>query len=340
MVRLRSPLSMSPYRPTEPSGRAVLRFASLLALALVWCPTASRVSAAEVVASSAAPAASSEASGEVGGTLGLDPIFFDDFETGDVVPWSNVVGLPEVPDVFRATALRLRDPHVFVEFSPLCWDFTDTPIPLTEISFNGNLADLIEGDADGDDLLDLSLLMLFRPLDVLAAAERMDFQNGACSVPAAATSCQAAMGSVPAILSYDGLASGTCSQALAGTTGGYSPPVPTVSAPCFASQEATLEVDLLGVTVQLQQAQLAGTFVGEPVSDLTPGLLRGFLSEEDADALLLPPELPLVGGQPLSLLLPGGTGNCAAGDDRDLLDGVTGWWFYLEMQSTEVPFSE
>lgn len=273
-------------------------------------------------------------------SLGLDPIFLDDFESGSVVPWSNVVGLIQPPDAFRTSVLRLRDPHVFVDISPLCWDFTDTPIPLTDISFNGNLAQLIESDGDGDMLLDLSLLLLFRPLEVLAVGQRLDFQDGACSAPLATTACQVTPGSVPSVLSYDGLAEGICSQALAGTTGGYSPPVPTVAAPCFASQPQTLVLDLLGVPVELQQAQIAATFAGDPVSDLTPGLLQGFLSESDADALLLPAELPIIGGQPLSVLLPGGSGNCAAGDDRDLLDGVPGWWFYLEMQATTVPFSE
>ncbi len=328
------PLAMPFQRPKEPLGRLVRRFGLAGAVALAWCSAASMASAAEVV-----PVASERPS-ETDATLGLDPIFLNDFESGDAVPWSNVVGLLPLPEAFRATALQLRDPHVFVNLAPLCWDFTDTPIPLTDISFNGNLADLIEGDSDGDGLLDLSLLLLFRPLDVLAVAQRLDFQDGACSFPAATTTCQVTAGSVPAILGYDGLASGTCSPTLGGTTGGYSPPVPTVGAPCFASLAESLAIDLLGVTVELQEAQLAGTFVGDPVSDLGPGLLRGFLTESDADALLLPAELPIIGGQPLSVLLPGGSGNCAAGDDRDELDGVMGWWFYLEMQAAEVPFSE
>ncbi len=47
------------------------------------------------------------------------------------------------------------------------------------------------------------------------------------------------------------------------------------------------------------------------------GLMRGFLSEAEAATVLLPATLPIVGGQPITVLLPGGAGNCAAHDDRD-----------------------
>jgi len=46
--------------------------------------------------------------------------------------------------------------------------------------------------------------------------------------------------------------------------------------------------------------------------------------------------VPLIGGQPLSALLPGGAGNCAAGDDRDMLNGEPGWWFYFAIEAERV----
>lgn len=55
--------------------------------------------------------------------------------------------------------------------------------------------------------------------------------------------------------------------------------------------------------------------------------------------ILLPADLPVVGGQPLSILLPGGTGNCAGHDDCDLFEGVTGWWFYFEYVAEPVPWT-
>lgn len=267
-------------------------------------------------------------------------IFADGFESGDTSRWSNAVGLITPPTAFRMTDLDLRDPHVFVDLSPLCLDFTDTPIPLTDISFNGNLETLLTTDGDMDGFLDLSPLLLFRPFDPLAVAERVDFLGGACVLPPESTSCVPAATAVPAILSYDGSAAATCLDALAGTTSGYSPAVTGAAAPCFVTVAETLDVDLLGVTVSLQQAQIGATFFDDPVTTLDPGLLRGFLSESDADEILLPPDLPVIGGQPLSVLLPGGTGNCAAGDDRDMLDGQSGWWFYFQMVADEVPFTD
>ena len=92
--------------------------------------------------------------------------------------------------------------------------------------------------------------------------------------------------------------------------------------------------------VTLRDLERAGGFVGMPTSSLTDGWIRGFVRESDADAILLPADVPLVGGQPFSILLPGGSGNCAAGDDRDMHEGVAGWWFYLEYSAVEILYSD
>ena len=47
-------------------------------------------------------------------------------------------------------------------------------------------------------------------------------------------------------------------------------------------------------------------------------------------------DLPIVGGQPITVLLPGGAGNCAAHDDRDIANGVSGWWFYFNFPGDAV----
>ena len=67
--------------------------------------------------------------------------------------------------------------------------------------------------------------------------------------------------------------------------------------------------------------------------------MRGFISETDANNTILPASFPLVGGRPLSSLLPGGTGNCASYDDRDLQGGVFGWWFYLNFPAAAVAYT-
>ena len=271
-------------------------------------------------------------------------IFADGFESGDTSAWSVTVGL--APNVFRFTDLDLRDPHVFVDAGIFgCFDFTDEPIPVAGLSFNGSLDDQITGDADGDGFLDLSTLLLFRQLVLSASGERVDFDNGLCLAPAEmpwtplrgslTTGCVADPTTEPLILTYDGLDAGTCLDTVAGTTSGYLPGVTEPGAPCFVTVAETVPFQLGDLTVTLEDVQIAATFAGDPVA-LDSGLIRGFLSEADADTLLLPPDLPLVGGQPLSILLPGGTGNCAAGDDRDTHNAVSGWWFYFNYAASRV----
>ncbi len=267
--------------------------------------------------------------------------FSDGFESGDTSAWSTVVGL--APEVFRFSDLDLRDPHVFADAGILgCFDFTDEPIPLVGIAFNGLLADQITGDADLDGFLDLSSLLLFRQLVLTASGERVDFDNGLCMAPAPFSAlipeagtelaCGPDPATEPLILSYDGLDAGSCLETVAGTTSGYTPGVGEPGAPCFVTVAETVPFQLGDLTVTLEDVQIAATFAGEPLA-LDNGLFRGFLSEADADTLLLPPDF---GGGPLSSLLPGGTGNCASGDDRDVHDGVTGWWFYFNFAAVRV----
>jgi hypothetical protein len=104
------------------------------------------------------------------------------------------------------------------------------------------------------------------------------------------------------------------------------------------SARTTITIDLGGIPITLRDAQIAATYVGTPASNTTNGLLRGFISETEANATILPSSLPLVGGQRLSSLLPGGMGNCSTRDDRDTNAGVRGWWFYLNFTAPLVPW--
>jgi hypothetical protein len=126
------------------------------------------------------------------------------------------------------------------------------------------------------------------------------------------------------------MASGTCLGTLPGTlTAMYSPEVATPSGPCFVSDTETITITLSGIPITLSDAQVAATYSGNPATQLVNGLVRGFISEADADATILPDTLPVVGGQPLSAVLPGGTDNCAGHSDMDSNGGTAGWWFYL-----------
>ena len=239
--------------------------------------------------------------------------------------------------VFRDDTLALRDPHVFADIPFVgCVDFTDQPIPGTEFSLNGELATALTSDEDGDGLLDLSPLTALDVADPGAIGPMVTRFDGACPAPVPPMNCAAAT-PPPAAQPAENQAMGNCLAPVPGTTTGYMPGVPTIAAPCFATRATTLTTDLNGLSMPLQGARLGATRSdSDPM--LAPVLTMGFLRESDADQIPLPDDIPLIGGQPLSTILPGGSGNCAAGDDRDSFEGESGWWFYLESTSMPVDF--
>ncbi|HET7843904.1 MAG TPA: hypothetical protein VFL14_07125, partial [Xanthomonadales bacterium] len=119
----------------------------------------------------------------------------------------------------------------------------------------------------------------------------------------------------------------------------YAPAITNSTTPCFASVTGTLSLSLNGIPVTLTNAQIAATFVGNPAQSLSNGLMRGFLSEADANATLIPATVPLIGGRPLSSVLAGGTGSCqTAFSDKDTgPGGVVGWYFYLNFPAQRLP---
>lgn len=134
-------------------------------------------------------------------------------------------------------------------------------------------------------------------------------------------------------------ASGTCLEPIvATTTGSHAPAIGSPAAPCFWASLGTVAVDLFGASVPLHDAQIGAQFTGDPPTGLASGLSMGFLREADADQILIPGSVPLVGGQPLSSVLPGGTGNCAAHDDRDTWNAEAGWWVYFNFVASPVTF--
>lgn len=240
--------------------------------------------------------------------------------------------LAQSATAFRFSDLDLRDPHLFVDFIG-CRDITDAP--LVGFSINGELQTRIQSDADGDGNLDLSYLVEFLPLDRAQPTNLIEFGGASCTAPVSDTTCMPVLASGVAGDAAMGPPA-ACLGALPGTLRPYSPALSQPSTPCFASPAGTLSLDLGGVPVTLRDVALSATFVGDPGDGLASGLLRGFISEADANATLLPSTLPLIGGRPLSSLLPGGSGACAAHSDKDVRDGTPGWWFYLNFPATRV----
>ena len=125
----------------------------------------------------------------------------------------------------------------------------------------------------------------------------------------------------------------------------YAPAITTPTGPCFVAALGTVTISLAGIPVTLTDTQIAATYVGSPATNLANGLMRGFISEADANATVIPNSFPLVGGQALSVLFPGGDPagpgiNCASWSDKDTNNGVVGWWTYLNFSATQVPFTD
>lgn len=269
-------------------------------------------------------------------------VFADGFESGNTLAWQSFGEPPLLPaDSFRLATLLLRDPHVFVDIPIFgCYDFTDNALPLgLGPSLNTQLATAITTDDDGDGFLDFSLMLLGRPLSPTAADFRLDTARGLCPAPAPPGTCALDPAEVPQTHRYSSLASGLCLDVLPGTTSGYSPAPTPPAASCFVTVARNLGISTATLPLQLQAVQAAATFVGDPATNLAPGLLRGFLSEAVANAVLLPADIPVVGGQPLSILLPGGQGNCANHDARDTFAGEPGWWFYFNFSANPTPWT-
>jgi hypothetical protein len=240
--------------------------------------------------------------------------------------------------LYRVSAIRIRDPHFIAPIAPpfLCPDFTDNDLPNQPgSSINAQIQASLDADSDGDGVLDNSSLSIFQAFAVNALPKRMDDAAGVCSAPAASSSCQ--FPSISSASLYQTQAAGdSCFEAIPGTLGNYTPAVGLIAPPCWVSApvgSANLGTPTGAIT--LQSVRRAGA-----VSAGLPGtrvLLRGFLRESDANQILLPANVPFFGGQPITVLLKGGAGNACPGNDKDMFNGESGWWFYIEQSLTPVP---
>lgn len=229
------------------------------------------------------------------------------------------------PTAFRITSLTMRDPHMFTRFF-ICADVTG--------QVNTAISDAVTMDDDGDGLLDLSILNVFSPLDQAAAMTPLDIVFADCTTPTAGCTPD---GTAPIRSTANNQAAGICLEPVPGTTDWG--PITNSTGPCYVSDTETLTLNLGGIDIVLQDAEVAGTYSGTPATRIVNGLIIGFLSEADAEATTLPDTLAVVGGMQLSAILPGGMGNCSRTDARDTLRGTQGWWFYLNFEADVVPYT-
>ena len=213
------------------------------------------------------------------------------------------------------------------------------PLNLAQ-SVNAQFQAQVQTDADMNGLLDLSPTLVFRPLNQGATATTpLQIYFADCTAPMATTSCKP--GAVaPIAVTATNQSMGQCLAAITGTTHPYTPAIVSPSAPCFVSSPATVNVTIAGISLPLHDARIAATYGGTPATSLVNGLLVGFVTQADADTVILPASISIVGGHPLSYALPGGTGNCATFSDKDTDNGVAGWWFYLNFPAAKVTWSD
>lgn len=244
--------------------------------------------------------------------------------------------------LIRTTSLKIRDPHFFAPVFPpiVCPDFTDNDIAGQANSAVNNQINLtLTADSEPDGFLDSSPLWIFQNALSGLQIRRFDTADGQCTAPLASTNCSFPAATIADTYTVISSGSDSCFSPIAATTGGYTPSVATVAAPCWlgaAKPQASLNFN--GVAIPLFGVSTGGavTAADGPIGRV---MTRGFLRESDADAALLPASLPLIGGRPISVLLKGGAGSCATGSDKDMLNGVPGWWFYIEQTIASVPIT-
>jgi len=249
------------------------------------------------------------------------------------------------PSFFRVDSLALRDPHIIASIGG-CNDVTNPEDPLGALfSVNGSVANAITLDGNEDNLLDFSILYGFRPLlQPPTTGGISELRTADCTVPLGGESCSPDA-SDPVVTTFTNQSSGFCLEPVAGTTGpgnggSYPQAIVSTSGPCFVQPPTTATFSLAGIDIPLEDVRIAATYVGSPADTLSNGLIVGFLAESSANVILLPATIPILGGQPLRVVLPGGMDNCAPHDDKDTgPGGVSGWYFYLNFTAHHIDWT-
>jgi cysteine-rich repeat protein len=265
---------------------------------------------------------------------------------------------------FRLTDLDLRDPHVFASVIG-CNDLTNSVFGIDGV--NPLLQDNLRTDGDMDGLLDLSIVQVFQPLVQMAGSStmsRLTFPE--CTAPLSSTTCTLpATGDRTMTVSAMNQGGGAvCLGTLPGTFrssyGAIVLPTAPAGGTCYAASAGTVTIDLGGIPIRLQDAQIGGEYFGSPATEIRDGLIRGFISYADAMATIIPAGTTGIGavdGQPLARLLrttsttgamAGACGSSATNSDLDMgPGGVPGWYFYLNFSgfptaspATRVTYSE
>lgn len=240
-------------------------------------------------------------------------------------------GANAAQSAMRFTAINLRDPHFYYSGQ----DITD--MSTLGMSINGNLiAGGLTMDYDNDGYVDLSYVLLFKPLDPAAMTASLQLVSANCK-PTDLTHCTP-KGSPAGMWTIDNKATGTCLDVVAGTTGGFSPAVGAPAGPCFVTEMASdLTVTLGGISLPLTAAKIGGTYQGTPPNMIMNGLIAGFLTKSKAMTSLLPDYLgPPLAGTPLSDYLQANELDTAQSPTPSHEDG---YWLYLNFTAQPITYA-
>lgn len=243
---------------------------------------------------------------------------------------------------YRIDTLVLKYPHVMVpDSSFVCRDLTNMDVDVFVIgqttAINTQIVNVLTKDGDGDQLLDLSPVIAFKPFDQHGASTPVDvvFADCALNPPSPPTPRCTGAGATRISATATNTESGAanCLGILANTVRTGAPDyqstiVPSGPPPCFVTDTHTIQLSVAGINITLEDARIAAVYSGDPASQLVTGLLVGFLSEATAEQTPIPGTNLVT----LAFALPGGNGglaNCATWDDRKNDGNVSGWWFYL-----------
>lgn len=259
-------------------------------------------------------------------------------------PLSSVDAPPAHPDApvasstataFRFNRLMLADPHLWFGQGDLCFDITENVNTVAT-----NILE-VDGSKPADGLLDGSIALVFHPAFDPAPGKSLavDLEVPVCSAPATGSICTATTDTPK----YDMVAtvqtSGNCLELIDGTVSAK--PAPLVpSAPCFGTASTAIKLNFLGADITLADAQGAASWDGD---QLDVGLIRGFLSLADAQAIVI--DIPGFLTAPLAHFLYGG-GSCHDSADHPMGDmdvgpgGEMGWYVYVTFSAEKVPYVE
>ncbi|MBN8615314.1 MAG: DUF4215 domain-containing protein [Deltaproteobacteria bacterium] len=220
------------------------------------------------------------------------------------------------PRAYRFSFLTIQDPRIINSSG-----FDVTPEANTALR-NAASTDSIGSPSGGPDgYIDLSVVLRFDPLDQDAVTLPLTIDFARCTLPVATTMCST---NGPGSNTVTNRMTGECIGPLPGTIP-VGRVVNTPTGPCFSTGEIMeFSIGLGGSALRFRHTQIGAQYVGDPASSLMTGLVRGFLPEADAMAVIL-------GGSSLAENL--------RPIDRDTVDGVSGWWFYLSFIAEPVPYT-